>query len=82
MLYLWIRVTGLVRSLATAQRAQSTVEYFLVMAVIVTAFVVALVAVFPQLLPPVLGLLCPAIDTAANPGAPNPASAVGDCVGT
>jgi hypothetical protein len=49
------------------ERAQDAFEYLLVVGAVVVAMAAALIAGFALLLPEVVGLVCPAVDTAANP---------------
>jgi hypothetical protein len=58
------------------ERAQNTFEYLLVIGAVVVAMVAALVVGFELLLPQVAGLVCPSVDTAADPIA-----IIGSCLG-
>jgi len=53
--------------LAREERAQNTFEYLLVIGAVVVAMVGAMIVGFELLLPQVAGLVCPSVDTAANP---------------
>jgi hypothetical protein len=54
-------------ALLRGERAQNTFEYLLVVGAVVVAAVAAMIAGFELLLPQVAGLVCPSVDTAANP---------------
>jgi len=56
-----------VSALLRGERAQNTFEYMLVVGAVVVAMVAAMIAGFELLLPEVAGLVCPSVDTAANP---------------
>jgi hypothetical protein len=58
------------------ERAQNTFEYLLVVGAVVVAMVAALILGFELLLPQVAGLVCPSVDTAADPIA-----IIGSCLG-
>jgi hypothetical protein len=57
------------------ERAQNAFEYMLVVGAVVVATVAALIVGFKLLLPEVTGLICPSVDTAANPVA-----TIGSCL--
>jgi hypothetical protein len=61
------RIQAFVVWLLADERAQDTFEYLLVVGAVVVAMAAALIAGFALLLPEVVGLVCPAVDTAANP---------------
>ncbi len=61
----WIQ--KLVILLLADRRAQDTFEYLLVIGAVVVAMAAALIAGFTLLLPEIVGVVCPAIDTAADP---------------
>lgn len=61
------RIQALVVWLLADERAQDTFEYLLVVGAIVVAMAAALIAGLALLLPEVVGLVCPAVDTAASP---------------
>jgi len=56
-----------VSALLRGERAQNTFEYLLVIGAVVVAMVGAMIVGFKLLLPEVAGLVCPSVDTAANP---------------
>jgi hypothetical protein len=58
------------------ERAQNTFEYLMVVGAVVVAMVAALILGFELLLPQVAGLVCPSVDTAADPIA-----IIGSCLG-
>ena len=61
----WIR--EFVVLLLADRRAQDTFEYLLVIGTVVVGMAAAIIAGFTLLLPEIVGLLCPAVDTAADP---------------
>ena len=67
MQVLMASIGWVVSALARDQRAQNTFEYLLVIGAVVVAMVAAMIAGFELLLPQVAGLVCPSVDTAANP---------------
>jgi len=73
-------VVSLGRWLAAArlheERAQNTFEYLMVVGAVVVAMVAALIVGIELLLPQVAGLVCPSVDTAADPIA-----IIGSCLG-
>ena len=56
-----------VLALLREERAQNTFEYILVFGAVAVAMVGAMIVGFELLLPQVAGLVCPSVDTAANP---------------
>jgi fluoride ion exporter CrcB/FEX len=60
-------MAGLILRWLHQERAQNTFEYMLVVGAVVVAAVGAMIAGFELLLPQVAGLVCPSVDTAANP---------------
>lgn len=71
-------MVNFIRGLFKDQLAQNTIEYLLVLGVLVVGLVGVLLTGFPGILHQVLGLICPAVDTAA--GYPPAPSAVGSCI--
>lgn len=63
------------RKLLQSELAQGTFEYLLITAVIVAPFILALIIGFQELVPEVLGYVCPGVDTA------DPGVSVGSCLG-
>lgn len=59
----------------SSEEAQNTFEYVLVIGSVVIAFVAGFLA-FDAVIPQVVGLVCPSVDTA------NALSAIGNCIGT
>lgn len=58
------------------ERAQVSVEYFLAAGGFAVLVVAALLVAFPQLLTGLAALVCPSVDTAADP-----AATLGSCLG-
>ena len=64
-----------VSALLRGERAQNTFEYLLVVGGVAVVMVAAMIVGFKLLLPEVAGLVCPSVDTAANPVA-----TIGSCL--
>lgn len=62
--------------LFNGDQAQDSLEYLAATGAVVTALAIALIAGFALLLPEIVGLACPSVDTAVVP-----ASAPGTCLG-
>jgi len=69
-------IAWVVSALLREERAQNTFEYVLVIGAVVVAMVGAMIVGFKLLLPEIAGLVCPSVDTAANPIA-----TIGSCLG-
>ena len=69
-------IAWVVSALLREERAQNTFEYVLVIGAVVVAMVGAMIVGFKLLLPEIAGLVCPSVDTAANPVA-----TIGSCLG-
>jgi len=54
-------------ALVREERAQNAFEYLLIIGAVVVAMVGAMIVGFKLLLPEIAGLVCPSVDTAANP---------------
>ena len=67
MRVLLFSIAGLILRWLHQERAQNTFEYLLVVGAVVVAMVAAMIVGFELLLPQVAGLVCPSVDTAANP---------------
>ena len=76
MWVLLVSAAALVLGWLREERAQNTFEYLLVIGAVVVAMVAALILGFELLLPQVAGLVCPSVDTAADPIA-----IIGSCLG-
>lgn len=59
----------LVLALLRGETAQEAFEYLLVIGAVVVVMAAAIIAGLALLLPEIVGLVCPAVDTAADPAA-------------
>ena len=75
MQVLMASIGWLLSALLPDERAQNTFEYLLVAGAVVVAMAGAMIVGFELLLPQVAGLVCPSVDTAANPVA-----TIGSCL--
>jgi Flp pilus assembly pilin Flp len=75
MQVLMASIGWVVSALLRGERAQNSFEYLLVAGAVAAAMVGAMLVGFKLLLPEITGLVCPSVDTAANPVA-----TVGSCL--
>jgi Flp pilus assembly pilin Flp len=67
MQVLMASIGWVVSALLRGERAQNTFEYMLVFGAVAVAMVGAMIVGFKLLLPEIAGLVCPSVDTAADP---------------
>ena len=58
------------------EQGQAGIEYLLVVGAVVVVMVTAMIIGFATLVPQIVGLACPSVDTAVDP-----AATVGSCLG-